>query len=378
MMYRHHFNAFLVWGGSTAEEFYKWVKGLEASEDPRDRRQLTTAFNDFAKARMAGGTSPNTLQVYRKAIHKFLESNELTLRIKKNGVKVGHRGKKIIRLDQARKLVDLASNNLRLRAILMTLKDTGLGVSEVAMLTCEDFLGAREYKDEEGRRFKAWAKPLIRKKTGEECHVHMGPDAIVAIEDYLGQRRTGHIFITSKGQPHKDEEGNMTSEAGFTGRGEPMNGLAITTSVRNHCRVLRAKGYDVSAHSFRKLFETSFDLEGSLNVGKKIMGKLIPASDEPYLQYDDELTKIYMEVYGKRLSLNRESTQIKELEEEIEELKTRRSDEVEELHRRMEEQQRTIDLMMPTFNMAQRMFGERRELEKLREPSVKDRRQGGL
>jgi len=377
-MYRHHFNAFLVWGGSTAEEFYKWVKGLEASEDPRDRRQLTTAFNDFAKARMAGGTSPNTLQVYRKAIHKFLESNELTLRIKKNGVKVGHRGKKIIRLDQARKLVDLASNNLRLRAILMTLKDTGLGVSEVAMLTCEDFLGAREYKDEEGRRFKAWAKPLIRKKTGEECHVHMGPDAIVAIEDYLGQRRTGHIFITSKGQPHKDEEGNMTSEAGFTGRGEPMNGLAITTSVRNHCRVLRAKGYDVSAHSFRKLFETSFDLEGSLNVGKKIMGKLIPASDEPYLQYDDELTKIYMEVYGKRLSLNRESTQIKELEEEIEELKTRRSDEVEELHRRMEEQQRTIDLMMPTFNMAQRMFGERRELEKLREPSVKDRRQGGL
>jgi len=377
-MYRHHFNAFLVWGGSTAEEFYKWVKGLEASEDPRDRRQLTTAFNDFAKARMAGGTSPNTLQVYRKAIHKFLESNELTLRIKKNGVKVGHRGKKIIRLDQARKLVDLASNNLRLRAILMTLKDTGLGVSEVAMLTCEDFLGAREYKDEEGRRFKAWAKPLIRKKTGEECHIHMGPDAIVAIEDYLGQRRTGHIFITSKGQPHKDEEGNMTSEAGFTGRGEPMNGLAITTSVRNHCRVLRAKGYDVSAHSFRKLFETSFDLEGSLNVSKKIMGKLIPASDEPYLQYDDELTKIYMEVYGKRLSLNRESTQIKELEEEIEELKTRRSDEVEELHRRMEEQQRTIDLMMPTFNMAQRMFGERRELEKLREPSVKDRRQGGL
>ena len=377
-MYRHHFNAFLAWGGSTAEEFYKWVKGLEASEDPRDRRQLTTAFNDFAKARMAGGTSPNTLQVYRKAIHKFLESNELTLRIKKNGVKVGHRGKKIIRLDQARKLVDLASNNLRLRAILMTLKDTGLGVSEVAMLTCEDFLGAREYKDEEGRRFKAWAKPLIRKKTGEECHIHMGPDAIVAIEDYLGQRRTGHIFITSKGQPHKDEEGNMTSEAGFTGRGEPMNGLAITTSVRNHCRVLRAKGYDVSAHSFRKLFETSFDLEGSLNVSKKIMGKLIPASDEPYLQYDDELTKIYMEVYGKRLSLNRESTQIKELEEEIEELKTRRSDEVEELHRRMEEQQRTIDLMMPTFNMAQRMFGERRELEKLREPSVKDRRQGGL
>ena len=344
-IYRQYFNEFLRWGGSTPAEFYQWVKGLEASVDPRDRRQLTIAYNDFAKSKISEGVSPNTVLSYRKAIHKFLETNELTLKIKKNGGKTKYRGQKIILLDQARKLVDLASSNLRLRALLMTLKDTGLGVSEVAMLTCEDFHGAREYKDEDGERFKAWSHPLIRDKTGEGCHVHMGPEAVAAIEDYIGSRRIGPIFITSKGQPHKDEAGNITSEVGFTEKGSPMMSSGITTSIRHHCKVLRNKGYRVSAHSFRKLFETSFDLEGSLNVAKKIMGKAIPATDEPYLQYEDELTKVYMHVYRKRLSLYKESTRIKDLEEEIEELKAEKGTEVDDLRQKMDEMQKSLEII---------------------------------
>lgn len=365
-IYRGYFKEFLAWGGSTPEEFYQWVKGLEASEDTRDRKQITNAYNDFAKTKVTAGKSPNTVLSYRKAIHKFLEVNELTVRIKKNEGKTSYRGKKIIKLDQVRKLADLATMNLRIRALLMTLKDTGLGVSEIAMLTCEDFLGAREYKDDEGGRFKAWAQPLIREKTDEGCHVHMGPDAMSAIEDYLGHRRRGHIFITSKGQPHKDEDGNITSEAGFTEKGSPMKGLAITSTIRNHCSVLRNKGYNVSAHSFRKLFETSFDLEGSLNVAKKIMGKAIPATDEPYLQYEDELTKVYMEVYRKRLSLYRESTQIKELEAEIEELKANKVTEVDDLRHQIDEIQKSLEAIN---RRDQRYIDKEKEIDRLREPS---------
>ena len=335
-IYRRYFNKFLEWGNYSAEEFFQWAKSLEGAEDPRSRRQLSLAYNDFAKESVSKGANPNTVINYRKAIHKFLEANELTIRIKKNGGKTQHRGQKIIKLDQVRKLVDLSATNLRLRALIMTMKDSGLGVSEIAMLTIEDFLGAREYKDEQGNRFKAWAAPLTRAKTGEGCYVHLGPDAVLAIEDYIATRRTGSIFITSKGQPHKDDKGNITSEAGFTEKGSPMNALAITTSIRHHCKILRAQGYKISAHSFRKLFETSFDLEGSLNVAKKIMGKSISASDEPYLQYEDELTKVYMEVYGKRLSLERESTRINDLEEEIEELKAEKGAEIKDLEAKME------------------------------------------
>jgi len=345
-IYRQYFNEFLEWGHSTPTEFYQWVKNLEEAQDPRERRQLTTAYSDFSKAKVAKGANPNTVLNHRKAIHKFLEANELTLRIKKNGQKTRYRGQKIIKMDQVRKLVDLAATNHRLRALIMVLKDTGLGVSEVAKLTCEDFHNSREYKDEDGRRFKAWADPLRREKTGESCHVHMGPDAVAAIEDYIGLRRTGPIFITSKGQPHKDDEGIITHMAGFTEKGAPMNASAITTSMRHHCGVLRSQGYKISAHSFRKLFETSFDLEGSLNVAKKVMGKAIPPSDEPYLQYEDKLTHVYMEVYGKRLSLNMESLQMSRLRKELEETKKGQSNEMRQIQKELEENRKQQKEMM--------------------------------
>ncbi|GAG91428.1 unnamed protein product, partial [marine sediment metagenome] len=237
-----------------------------------------------------------------------------------------------------------ASNNLRLRAILMTFKDTGLGVAEIVLLTVDDFLGARNYKDEDGKIFKAWAKPLIRKKTGERCHVHMGSDAVSSIEDYIGQRKTGPIFIMAKGAPHKDKNGKSSPEFGYTNIGDPMKSITVTKTVINHCKVLRNKGYKISAHSFRKLFETSFDLEGSLNVAKKVMGKAIPATDEPYLQYEDELTKIYINVYNKRLALYTESTQMKDLKDQIAEIKAKASsnevqlqDEVRDLKKKLDE-----------------------------------------
>ena len=335
-MYRKFFAEFIKWGNYTPEQFYQWVKKLESDEDPRSRRQLSLAYNDFVKEHVEQGANPNSMLNYRKAVHKFLEANELTLRIRKNGGKTQYRGQKIIKVEQVRKILDLAGNNLRSRALIMTLKDSGLGVSELAMLTCEDFINAREYKDEEGNRFKAWAQPLIRNKTGESCYVHLGPDAITALEDYIGKRKEGAIFVTSKGQPHRDDEGNISHAAGFTERGSSMKPLAITGSMRHICKLLKSQGYKISAHSFRKLFETSFDLEGNLNVAKKIMGKAISASDEPYLQFEDNLTKIYMEVYRKRLSLGGESTRINDLEEEIDELKAGKSSEVEELRAEVE------------------------------------------
>ena len=314
-IYQIDLDKFLAFNDSSHQELYDWSKGLEASDDPRDRRQLTVAFNDFAKKLENDGLGPSTISGYRKAIHKFLETNELTIRIKKNNQKITHHGSKIVKREQVRKLVDLASNNLRLRAILMTLKDTGLGVAEIVLLTIDDFLGARNYKDEDGKIFKAWAKPLIRKKTGEGCHVHMGPDAVTAIEDYIGQRKTGPIFIMTKGAPHKDKNGKSSPEFGYTNIGDPMKSITVSKTIIHNSKVLRNKGYKITAHSFRKLFETSFDLEGLLNVAKKVMGKAIPSTDEPYLQYEDELTKVYISIYNKRLALYTESTKIKELEE---------------------------------------------------------------
>ena len=314
-IYRGYLQEFLDWREASHLDLFNWVRKLETAPDPRERKQLTNAFNDFSKKKLGEGRSMATVLNYRKAIHKFLDANELTIRIKKNGKKIKHVGQDIITRDQIRKLIELASANTRLRAILLTLKDSGLGVSEAAMLTADDYYAAREIKDNDGRRFKQWANSLLRLKTGEECRVCLGPEAITAIEDYLGNRRTGALFLTSKGIPHKDDAGRMDAEIGYTAKGAPLSPSAITTTVRHHCKVLNRKGYRVSAHSFRKLFETSFELEGRLNTAKMIMGKAIPASDEPYLKMGNNLLQSYAQVYVKHLLLDNESRELRELKE---------------------------------------------------------------
>lgn len=355
-IYKDYLDDFLVWNQSTPREFYEWVRKLEADPDPRAKKQLTAAFEDYAATKLEMGLSPNTVLNYRKAIHKFLEANELITRIKKNGKKAKYRGQDIITRSQIKTLIDLAAINLRLRALLMTLKDSGLGVSEVALLTVEDFLGAKEWTDEGGRRFKQWAEPLLRVKTGEVCEVCLGPEAITAIEDYIATRRTGAIYLTSKGQPHKNEEGKVTIEAGYTEKGAPMTPLSITSSIRHHCRVLKRKGYKISANSFRKLFETSFELEGKLSTAKMIMGKAVPPTDAPYLKLGDNLVKSYAKVYAKHLILYDESAEVKALKEKVEELESK-SAEVEQLKQQ-------IDNMTPAFMAVQRLLAER---DKLRE-----------
>jgi len=347
-IYRSYLNEFLDFNGSTPKAFYEWVKGLEANPDPRSKKQLSVAFNDFAEAKTGEGLHPNTLANYRKAIHKFLDANELSVRIKTDGKKPRYSGQDTITKKQVKKLVDLSATNLRLRALLMTLKDSGLGVSEVAALTVEDYLSAKEITVKD-MRFKQWREPIVRAKTGELCEVCLGPEAIAAIEDYLGVRRRGALFITSKGQPHKDEDGNMDPGEGYTEKGAPITPSAVTSSIRNVAKVLRKKGYKVSAHSFRKLFETSFEIEGKLNTGKIVMGKAVPASDKPYLKLGDNLLTSYAEVYTKHLLLYGESAEIQKLKDE-------KDKEIAELRAELNQLSQKV-LMEPATKNAEMILG---------------------
>ena len=46
--------------------------------------------------------------------------------------------------------------NYRLRALIMTLKDSGLRTSDVVQLSVEDFLSARRFRDDSDRVYVAW------------------------------------------------------------------------------------------------------------------------------------------------------------------------------------------------------------------------------
>ena len=102
-----------------------------------------------------------------------------------------------------------------------------------------------------------------------------------------------------------------------------------------------------------------------------LQGRKITDSSEAYtLDFDNHpadakaaLLKAYMEAY-QNISVEDEN---KKRLKELEELKEEREAKVEALQMRLDDQQRTIDLMMPAFNMVQRMFSERSVSEKRRD-----------
>jgi integrase len=294
---------------STYQGFYEYAKRLDDAGTPQSKDALNKIFAEFKK--WMGNKDTNylesTLNLRKKGINKFLEACGLDIRISTKKMK--HTPRSTIKLDHIIDLLDtIPTGDLRRRAIVMTLKDTGLAVAEAAELTVEDFREAYEVRIND-LPYRRWRKPVKREKTDELCWVHVGVDAIKAIDYYIGTRKSGPIFLTMKGQPHYNQEGE---QVGYTEIGEPLKAHAISRSMQYLAKPLKAKGLRISAHSFRSLFTTSFSVEGKLEAAHKIMGKAINDSDEPYLHYEDKLTEVYADVYEKHLLLDKEKRQVRE------------------------------------------------------------------
>jgi hypothetical protein len=250
------------------------------------------------------GVHPNTARNYRKAINKLLKVNHLTPVRIDNEKKVDYKGVSMIKPEFIRELATYTEKNLRLRALIMTLKDSGLRVSDVVRITVEDWRdNTRRFKDDLGREYVAWCEPLTTQKSGVNAKIRLGPDSVEWIDKYVGSRREGSLFT------RKD--------------GEPLQPHTVTTLINNLCKPLRKRGVKVSANSFKKFYMSTFQAHGQLNIGKIIAGKRIAATDKPYLEMEDHLDKIYIDVYyNERAPLAVfEGGQIARAQDEIEKLK---------------------------------------------------------
>jgi integrase len=207
---------------------------------------------------------------------------------------------KRINLEQIKELL-AGLSDLRMRAIILSLKDSGLRVSDLAQLTIEDFNKAQVHHDQQGNEFRAWATPIIAQKNQVEALVHLGYESINALKAYIGNRTSGNIFMMS----HKD--------AGQ----KAMKGTDMTIRVGYRCRNLKARGYQISAHSFRKFWLSEVTSHGMPeSMAKWLCGKKIPASDGTYYDWEGKETPIYMRVYNKALALDRTSSQVEKLQVE--------------------------------------------------------------
>lgn len=252
--------------------------------------------------------------------------------------------------DELEKLILISTP--RLRAAISMSKDSGLRPS--------DLVGIRYKHVKDGiNSFDGFGGfVLTTEKTEKVAMPTFGPETtrylknwIVELEAKMGRMLEDEDYIF----PQVKDEATRFTKVGANG----FDGL-INNQIEN-----LGLGHQISANGLRYFFESNLETKLNMNIIKKIQGKAISDSTRSYSKHDiEELLVLYKPAYDalKIEGNNRtQKAEIERLKREVAEFKAGKSGEVEELRQK-------IDLMMPTFNAAQRVLEERGEWERLRKP----------
>ena len=321
---------------TTPKELFIWESENQTSVDTKNKLRMKRAFEKFRQHLVeVKGLNPNTAQNYKKAVNKFLTSNGLNPIPSERGKTVGSKSSRSITKDQIRDVIDHAKTDLRARALIYTMKDTGLRVGDIAQLTIEYFNNMRRKTDEKGNEFRFWSDELRTQKAKINAHICLGPESIKSLKNYIGTRETGAIFLTittasdnsmviTKGPRKGERITRRGSEAG-----QPMRKTAITNLLINRSKPLRNRNIKVSAQSLRKFFLNAWTSKGLDKYGKLFAGKSLGRNDGAYIATENgELEKLYMENYTKVLGLedNGALEEVETLQKKIEGLEANLDD----------------------------------------------------
>ncbi len=312
--YLEKFNAFLVRWETTPEELYEARLSDLRSGDPlkfrRIEKMVETQMNEIVR----GGLSASTAQQLKKAVSLFFEAVNMPLKMKAKNMPNGdYLGQRMMRADQQRELIGALNrlNKNRNTAILTTLKDSGLRVSDVSALTLEAYNMAETVYNEIGEPFKVF-DPEITKKCKVRAFIHLGPESIKAIDEYLEERKEkGRIegfpslFINRKNEAYA--EGTM-------GR-----------MIAHQCKARGKKFNKLSAHSFRKFHRTMLQ-KGRVPDSwiDKLQGKTVDTYSRPEEggapEENGDLTQAYIDAYN-HLRIFKVPAELAARKREVEELR---------------------------------------------------------
>jgi integrase len=296
--YKHYFDIYIKYAEVSAEELYRWQKRLLDDGDPRTNREVARSVAQCIAEMVDEGYSSGTSVIVASAVRSFMTANGLTFPLTpKDLPKVNNEGSRVALLDEIKQLWDVVGNELkeRNRALLMVLKDTGLRVSDIVQLTCDQYYNSKKIETEQGT-FRIFR--FITKKTSEPAYIHLGPESCESLDLYLGDRITGPLFLNRSNKP--------------------MTNVALTMLIgRTASRIDGMK--KLSAHSFRKTHRTLLEARMPESYVKKLQGK----STDTYIRPEEtgELTRSYIENYDV-LRVFKEDQELEQVKQELNQYKT--------------------------------------------------------
>ena len=249
------------------------------------------------------GTSKNLATSYANTIKGFYRVNgfPLTVEIQKGAPKKEN-FKLALRIPQIKSLLD-ATTNLRDKAIILTLFQSGMSINELCYLTYGDVANGLQANEEPLNLH------LIRKKEQVEYDTFLGTDAIEAIKSYLAQRkRNGEVL--SRDSPlfiiqfTTDVKSSRMKKLYPALVEASLKSAALKAGLVTQQELNAADVSPCRPHAIRTAFISILKMAG-LNdtLVEYFCGHTISATDKAYLRLTvDELRKTYKQ-YEKYLSI---------------------------------------------------------------------------
>jgi integrase len=246
---------------------------LRLAEEDLD--EVSLLVSEAMQAEIKAGKKPTTARMIYKTVRFFLKASgikgfEMDREEKPRAI---YNGSRRVTKEQIKELLDKVGAEFRKRnrAIIMFLKDSGIRISDLSRLNVEDFLEAEEIK-RGGDRFKVF-KDFTTQKTGDIAKIHIGTEAVEALEPYIGDRRTGPLFLNRSGE--RLGSNHISEIIGKMKRRGKLNG----------------KFDKISAHSLRKFHYSN------LNMREDYILLLEGKSTSVYLDDPEDLTDEYIKNY---------------------------------------------------------------------------------
>jgi site-specific recombinase XerD len=311
LKYRDYFGRFVEFLGKTADQLLAERNADLKQEDPKQQRRIETSLKRFIAHLRESGNSPATQQVAYAAVRSFFEMHYLPLRMRRGDYPTGEsNGQRAATKDAIRRVLSNSAkmrDELKVKAIILTLKDSGLRVSDLAALNYGDVADGLEKGDE------FISLTLVTKKQRTVAKTFLGPESIEALREYLEERRKGTRRIppeimTRNSPLFRTNEGSEVKRLSRSG---------LSSMLAFHFKQLGEKR--LSAHSFRKFLQTQLEAAGvNPNWIDQILGhKLINSRDAYSLPSDQQLRGAYEQAYS-QLKVFKSA----ELEDRINDLET--------------------------------------------------------
>ena len=291
--YALYFQKFLDYTKLNANQLIEQRKIDSRSEDLRKQRSMESKLSGFISELKNKGYSSSTLQVAYASVRSFFEINYMPLRMRRGSYPTGENlGSRVATKELIKMVLEdtkKSKDHMKLKAIILCLKDSGLRVSDLLALNYGDIADGLE-KDEEFISLN-----IVTIKSKIVAHTFLGSESIEALKEYLEKRKTG----TRRIPPETITNESPLFRTNKNGKVERLSRSGVSSMILFQFRRIGEKR--LSAHSLRKFLQTNLEASGvNSNWIDQILGhKLLNSRDAYSRPSQEQLRESYIKAYPK-------------------------------------------------------------------------------